>query len=271
MEVNESEMIEKLRRQLDQTRLALERKTTALDRQLEIARQVHESLLPRPVRSANLDVDIRYLPIDAVGGDYCQVRFADSSTCYITMCDVTGHGIGPSLLAARVSSEVRHFILYRLAPRQIVESLNTFIFQNFAETNLYLSFIVARIDLNHRRLTFSGAGHPPPLLIRRNGGTVEQLKSQNPLIGVFENGLKDHPEDTFALNKGDRILFYTDGITETFGPDGDHIGIEGLSQIAQKAMSVDLFEVADYILDTIGRNPTDPHNDDKTIIVAEVK
>ena len=89
---------------------------------------VHRSLLPQPVRHHRLQVDVRYLPYDDIGGDYCQVRFVDSDTCYITMCDVVGHGVHAALLATRVSSEVRHWILERRAPSDIVRLLNRFIF-----------------------------------------------------------------------------------------------------------------------------------------------
>jgi sigma-B regulation protein RsbU (phosphoserine phosphatase) len=141
---------------------------------------VHESMLPKPVRHERIDVDVRYLPIKAVGGDYCQLRITEDSRCYITMCDVTGHGIGPALLATRVSSEVRHGILSGLAPRQIVDALNGFIIEQFQGTELYLTFIAARIDLEERSITYCGAGHPSPLLIRQASGEVLPLESRIP-------------------------------------------------------------------------------------------
>ncbi len=240
-------------------------------RQLELATQVHRSLLPKPVRHEQIEVDVRYIPLEQVGGDYCQVRFADEDNCYITMCDVTGHGIGPGLLATRVSSEVRHGILDGRAPRDIVQSLNTFIRECFGETGLYLSFIAARIDLQRRQITWSGAGHPSPLLIRREGLAVERLGSQNTMIGVLEEGLDEDPQHTFPLEPGDRLVFYTDGVTETADANGRQLGIAGLADIATVAMSVDLFDMADRMLDLVAHHQHGPTMDDKTLIVAEVK
>lgn len=239
--------------------------------ELHLAAQVHESLLPKPVQHKQIHVDVRYLPIHGVGGDYCQVRFSDPDICYVTMCDVTGHGIGPALLATRVSSEVRHAILFSRPPHQIVHNLNKFICDHFGETGLYLTFVASRIDLEQRQITYSGAGHPCPLLIRRRGRTVEQLASQNSMIGVLPNILEDEPEHTFLMEPGDRLLYYTDGLTETADRDGCQLGVDGLATVAAEAMSVDLFEMCDFILDRVTRRRHGPPTDDVTLIAAEIK
>ena len=240
-------------------------------RQLALAAKMHQSLLPQPVHHERILVDVGYLPVEEVGGDYCQVRFADPGTCYITMSDVTGHGIGPALLAARVSSEVRHGILYGREPRDILRWLNRFIYENFGETSLFLTFVAARIDLRTRQVTWSGAGHPHPLLIRRDGPVVEELISQNSMIGVFEDCLGEEPEHTVALEPGDRLLFYTDGLTETADAELNYLGTDGLAEIAVDAMSVDLFETTGHILKRVARYQHGPATDDKTLIVAELK
>lgn len=271
IELTESELVQQLRREVAEANGMLAHKTTELEHQLQIAAQVHESMLPSPVRHPRIEVDVRYLPVDRVGGDYCQVRFPDVSTCYITMCDVQGHGIGASLLASRVSSEVRHLILERLSPSEIVGRLNAFVIEHFSKTQLFLSFIVARLDLDQRTLTYSGAGHPCPLLIRRATRMVEPLFSQNPLIGLFANGLDQEPEHSLELDEGDRLLLYTDGIIETADAAGRQVGTSGLARIGAGAMNLALFAMADHVLDQIERHRYGPSNDDKTLIVAEIK
>jgi len=89
-------LIEQLRSEVTLVHKELSRVRNEAELQLRIASQVHRSLLPSPIRTSRVDVDVRYLPIETVGGDYCQVRFPDPSSCYITMCDVAGHGVGRS-------------------------------------------------------------------------------------------------------------------------------------------------------------------------------
>jgi len=207
--------------------------------QLEFAAEVHQSLLPKPLRHKAIDVDLRYLSVDEVGGDYCQVRVPGEESCYITICDVTGHGIHAALLATRVSSEVRHRILDHVSPRNIVERLNQFIIEHFAKTGLYLTFFVTRINLELREITWSGTGHPPPLLIRKENNAVEQLVSQNLMIGVLAD------------------------VIETEDHHGMMIGIAGLSDLCVKAMSVDIFQMADFILDRVTLFQQGEATDDK--------
>jgi len=267
----QSQQIIQLQQQLEKANRDLAQKSTQLEHQLKIAAQVHVSMLPKPVTHPKIDVDIRYLPIEAVGGDYCQVRMPQPDTCYITMCDVTGHGIGPALMATRVSSEVRHSILDMMAPKQIVSKLNSFVMSDFADTGLFLTFFAVRIDLKNRTLTYSGSGHPAALLLKGHGEQPVILESQNPLIGVFENCLSDQPETTIKLDKSDRLLLYTDGLIENAKKPVSPTEIDFLADIAAGAMSVNLFKMADVILEQMTQLHRGPAIDDTTLIVAELK
>lgn len=263
--------VEQLEVELAEAKRELEWAEQRRQAQLKIAARVHESLLPRPVRRPWIDVDTRYVPQEGVGGDYCQVLFPSESCCYVTMCDVTGHGIGPALLATRVSSEVRHLVGEQLRPVQIVESLNAFIFEHFRDTQLQLSFFVARLDREAHTLTYSGAGHPGPLLIRHGSGPIEILQSQNLLIGIAEQCLSDPSEGTVTVNRGDRVLFFTDGLTETWDAAGILLGTEGLARIAAIACSGGFSEMADRILQRIATFRRGPLEDDMTMIIAKLK
>ncbi len=91
------------------------------------------------------------------------------------------------------------------------------------------------------------------------------------MIGVTRDCLSEDPEHTLPLRSGDRLLFYTDGLTETADADGDYLGTEGLSAIGVMAQSVSLFEAADDILRRVADFQHGPATDDKTLIVAEIK
>ncbi len=238
---------------------------------LQLAAKVHHSLLPRPVRTDRIDVDVRYLPVDEVGGDYCQVSFPHENVCYITICDVTGHGIGAALLATRVSSEVRHGALLGKSPVEILDGLNRFVCEHFGEAGLFLTFLAARIDFAAGEITWSGAGHPSAILVRADWTTVERLASQNLIIGVRPQGLATEPEHRMRVEAGDRILFYTDGMTEIFDSTGSELGEDGLATLAANAMSDDLFGMTDRILEQIITFQHGPTVDDRTLIACGIK
>lgn len=238
---------------------------------LQLAARVHGSLLPSPVHSDRIDVDVRYLPVDEVGGDYCQVRFSSEDVCYVTVCDVTGHGIGAALLATRVSSEVRHAVLSGQSPAEVLDALNTFVCADFADAGLFLTFFALRIDLAARRITWSGAGHPSPILLRGDDSTALPLVSQNLMIGVRGECLAAEPEHRLPIAAGDRILLYTDGVTEIFDGTGSELGQDGLVRLLRNAGSDDVFGMTDRLLEQIGRFQPGPATDDRTLILAGIK
>ncbi len=262
---------ERLRAEIGKLRqqLATEREKTGI--YLAVAEQVHRSLLPSPIRTARLDVDVRYLPIEAVGGDYCQVRFPNPETCYVTICDVAGHGLGAALIASRVSSEVRRFIMDGLRPQDIVRSLNEFIFEYFQEAHLFLSFMAARIDFHRETVTISGAGHPPALHICPVSSSVHAIDSQNIVLGVNRDCLAREAEHTRPFVPGDRLLLYTDGVTEARNALGRQLGSTALKQLAAEAISSDTFRMADQILEQVSEFRHGPATDDMTLIVVERK
>lgn len=237
---------------------------------LELAAIIHESLLPNPVRHPGIEIDVRYLPMERVGGDYCQIVFPDDGCCYLTICDVSGHGLSAALLATRISAEVRNMITSRLQPGEMVERLDSFYWRYFSRTEMQLSFFVVKLDLNEGRLVYSGAGHPSPLLMRRESGRIEVLESQNLLIGVEEAEVGRTIQGERDVVTGDRLLLYTDGLTETTNPDGKMLGEAGLLQIASVSCTGSVFEVVDCIARRVETFRAGPPQDDITLILTEM-
>ena len=267
----DSRRLKQLENELAAVKGELDRRDKAWQAELEIAARVHQGLLPGPIQHPRIDVVTRYVPLEKVGGDYCQVVLPDESCCYVTMCDVTGHGIGPALLATRVSSLVRTLVFEQRKPMEVVRKLNEFIIEHFLDTDLQLTFFAARIDLNKGTITYSGAGHPDPMLIRKGSRSVEMLPSQNTLIGVFDQCLADVPQDVKDISPGDRLLFFTDGVPETVDSNNKMLGTDGLIGIATMTCASDLFDMADGILSQVESWRSGPPQDDMTLIIAEIK
>ena len=120
--------------------IELEKYRLDIEADLEMAERVHRSMIPRSERRGNLDIVCKYIPMIGVGGDYASVYFQDDTHVIVTICDVSGHGIAAALLASRVNSFVLNIAPRAQHPCQIVDELNEFVYENFSEAGLYLTF-----------------------------------------------------------------------------------------------------------------------------------
>jgi phosphoserine phosphatase RsbU/P len=237
------------------------------EHELDVAARVHGSFLPHPVRHPHIIIETRYLPANRIGGDYCQVLFPDDDHCCVTISDVTGHGVASALMASRVSSEVRYLVMQGKAPHEVVRDINGFVCRYFKESGLYLTLFITRLNLPERRLTYSGAGHPPQMLIHRNAAEPLFLGSQNMLIGVTEDGVWESSETSVKLDPGDRLLLYTDGLSETWDQK-EMLGIEGLARLAIRNRDREVADMADHIMIGVDEFRSGRAEDDMTMVLA---
>ena len=222
------------------------------DIDLRVAKRVHESLLPRPVRDPRIWIDVKYVPVERVGGDYAQIRIVDDK-CLVTVCDVSGHGTASALLASRVSSQVLSTSSTTTDPLTITRELNQFLDEYFSDTGLFVTFFALAIDLRTLEVEYCGAGHPGPLLHRRRAGAVDTLPSHNLPVGICADFLREPCSGRTRIAHGDRILLYTDGVTETTGVGGVPLRAEGLQTLFVAGADAPLFDLGKFLLDQIGR------------------
>lgn len=257
--------------ELEAANASLVRKQAIADNDLRMAKLVHESLLPRPVSIPRLDVDVKYVPAERVGGDYCHIQFPNPRTCVLTLCDVSGHGMASALLAARVSSHVRQFCASPIDPLAITVELNRFLRRNFADTGFFVTFLALTIDLETFELDFCGAGHPGPLLFRRREHRVEALASQNLPIGIVDDFLREPSLTRTRIEPGDRILLYTDGVSETLNSDSVPLRAEGIERWLLASRDRPLFQLGDWLLEQVSAFGAGPPHDDMTVLLVEAK
>lgn len=262
---------EKVRREMELAHDTLIRKQETADNDLRMAKRVHESLLPGPVKTKEVDVDVKYVPAARVGGDYCHIVFPYSRSCLLTMCDVSGHGMASALLAARVSSHVRILCETKPDPLTITMELNQFLRTYFGDTGLFVTFFAAAIDLDTFQVKYCGAGHPGALLFRRRTNTVETLLSQNLPVGIVDEFLRDPPIGQTKLRKGDRLVLFTDGVTETMGNDRMPLRSQGLEAWVEEGAHVPLFELGNWLLSRIKEFRGSGPRDDISLLLLEAK
>jgi len=161
---------------------------------------------------------------------------------------------------------VRAFAQEAVSPASINNSVNRLLCRNMA-SGRFATFCYARIEPLARRIVYSNAGHNPPLLIRP-GGAVAQLSEGGMVLGVFPENQYEQAE--VPLGPGDRLLFYTDGITEARNPDGDEYGEDRLASAAQKVRGSSAEIIKDAVLSDVNAFTTGKFEDDATLIVVGV-
>ena len=239
-----------------------------LEADLELAERVHRSMIPRTERQGCLDVACRFTPMMGVGGDYASVFFQSYTKVLVSVCDVAGHGIASALLANRVNSFVLSQAPSAHHPCQVGESLNAFFYEFFGETNLLASFFCLFLDLKARSLAYAGFGHPPVFLIQKDRTVIERLDSGNTLIGISKDLVKQCSMLTIPFDPGDRLILYTDGISEAENKQGEQIEIEELQVLVHKHAHLPAKEHVDAITDGIERYRQGAEPQDDQLLLA---
>ncbi len=240
---------------------------------LELAKRVHEALIPGLSSHPRFDMDVQFRPRDWLGGDYCQAALVGDETLYLTLCDVTGHGIGSAMLAARVSTLVRGILEQCPAPRAVLGRVDRFYRDFYAAgpEELPLSFLACRLDLGGCTLDYAAAGHPGPLILRRGSAGHEQLPTRNLLIGVEASCLLEPAEGSVALGPGDRVALFTDGVTDAILPDSSLLGVAGLARMLQGGADLDVFRLGRSVVEAIEGDAGQPTRDDRTLVLLEIR
>ena len=239
-----------------------------LEADLKIAERVHRSMIPRNQQRGNLEIVCDFTPMNKVGGDYASVHFQDDRHVVAGICDVSGHGIAAALLASRVNSFVLNIASGVRHPCAVVEALDEFIYGNFGETGLYLTFFCVFIDLENQVLLHSGCGHPPALLYSKKKDNIIRLDSENRVIGLFEDLAEPCAMLQESFEQGDRLILYTDGITDSENPDGTMLGVDGLEKYLKEAAHLQPKECVDTIIRRIKDFRNDSPADDDQLLLS---
>jgi sigma-B regulation protein RsbU (phosphoserine phosphatase) len=262
---DDATLLEILEREIAEARAA-RRRDHQLEREREEARLIQRGLLPRAIpETPGVEVAVAWQPADGVGGD-CFDTIAFGDAVGVSVADIAGKGLPAALLMSNLQAAVRAFALDAAAPSAICGSVNRLLCRNMA-SGRFATFCYARIDPAPGRVDYANAGHNPPLLVRRDG-TSETLTKGGMVLGVFPDTKYDQAEVTIA--PGDRLVFYTDGITEARNAEGDEYGDDRLlaAAIAVRAQSAEAIKTA--LLDDVNGFTGGRFEDDATLIVVAI-
>jgi serine phosphatase RsbU (regulator of sigma subunit) len=226
------QLMERLVRQ----EIAVQSENEAMERELEIAGQVQDLLLPQEFPEVgSLSVFGKVEPGRFVGGDYCDFIKIGEDQLLVTVADVSGKGIPAALIMSEVRAATHLLASMNLSLSEFVERLNDLL-RKSTERKTFVTFFVGIVDTKSEMLSFVNAGHPPPL-VGRNGQLSPLVRGTIPL-GVMST-LPQCVVHTEPFPRGSWLVCYTDGVLERRDAHSEEYGEERLIHSAQRHSNSD--------------------------------
>jgi sigma-B regulation protein RsbU (phosphoserine phosphatase) len=259
-------------RQLQRANAELRRAREQLASYGEALAEIQRSILPQRFPEVpGLDLAVHFADIDRVGGDFYDVRPVGPDHWAIVVADVSGHGLAAAAILAVVhalgNAVDRHQVPQD--PGAALAAVNGPLASRYlANTGKFVTAFAALYDAQAQDLTYASAGHPPPRLIR--GSAVRRLDDVSGLpLGLEKTSA--YRQGRLALQSGDRLVLFTDGVTESRNAAQTLFGDEGLDAVLAAPVN-SAAELRDRIVDSVrtfrGGRPAD---DDETCLIALVK
>jgi serine phosphatase RsbU (regulator of sigma subunit) len=232
-----------------------------LEISLQAAREVQRRFMPSKLPTiSGYEVATWWFPNEAVGGDYCDVIPLPSGQTAFCIADVSGHGLGPSLLMASVRAALRTLLLTDSLPNTLLAHLADALAEDFQHGS-FITMFLGLLDPSLHQLEFANAGHGPVLHYRAKTGGFEQLQATGlPLGVIIPTEYPAGPPQKFESR--DLLLLVTDGIIEAMDSRGEQFGVERLQKLVQKLAAAPIQELARGIgreveLHYVGDSPPD--------------
>jgi sigma-B regulation protein RsbU (phosphoserine phosphatase) len=217
---------------------------------LEAARTVQLSLLPAELPdNPHFKLGSRYLPVDRVGGDFFDVvLFDEGGKLGVIIADVCGHGVAAALITAMTKISFRGACAGGADPGVVLAAMNRVLVANVKQG--YVTAFYTLFDPAARTLRFASGGHPPVLLYRPADDTIRELEPQATFLGSFD-GIR-YQTDEVAVQAGDRIFLYTDGLFESLvGQEERRFGMERVCQLIREFRDRPIQAVLDGIVEDL--------------------
>jgi sigma-B regulation protein RsbU (phosphoserine phosphatase) len=246
---------------------SLERKR--LEEELALARQIQAGLLP--TRFPELDTFEVYglnVPSQQVGGDYFDALKISDRRTVVAVADVSGKGIPASLLMSNVQASLKALSSEDKPFHEIVSRINDIIYSN-TDADKFITFFGGVLDASAGTFTYVNAGHNPPYWVHPDG-SFQLLEMGGLLLGMMPGVPYEY--ETIHLQPGDRIVMFTDGVTEAMDPSGAQYEEPRLEIVLKRSLAMSAKETTHAIADDVKRFcGTAPQSDDITVVVIKAR
>jgi phosphoserine phosphatase RsbU/P len=240
-----------------------------IDQELELARRIQESFLPRQLPEVpQVRFAVHYQPCNKVGGDFYDIFRLDERHLGFYVADAMGHGVPASLLTIFVKTGVRAKEItgktYRLVPpEEVLQQLNRDLIEQQLSDAPFITMVYALLDHRELTLRFSRSGHPHPLHVPLTG-PPEPWPLEGSLLGVFDTRYSVRTEQ---LKPGDKVLIYTDGIDTATWSDAEP-GVASLLAFAEHHREAKIDDLVRMLPAELFKNSR--QTDDLTVLGMEI-
>jgi len=255
-------------KQEDQDRHELAAQFRLQEQERTEAHAIQHGLLPKVIpQQAGYEIAGAWQPAQSVGGDYYDVLAFDDGALGLCIADVAGKGLPAALLMSNLQAAVRGLAAPSLPPAALCQRLNALVCHN-TTNDRFITFFYAELDGPSRTLRYSNAGHNPPIVLHRDG-SHERLREGGAVLGIF-------PQQSFStgstrLAAGDRVILFTDGVTEAQDTDGEEFGEERLLELLRQFPFAAASALQEKILGAAGEFSRGHWHDDATLLVLAVQ
>jgi phosphoserine phosphatase RsbU/P len=245
-----------------------------LEQELVVARQVQQALLPSNAEAfEHASIAATYLPAGQVGGDYYDIIRLSPHEFVIIVGDVSNKGMPAALMMTAVRSVFRMEAGKNVEIDQMITDLNAFLCDQVLKTeNMFISLAYAFFNLRMMICTYVNAGHLAPMHFHKKTGEITNWKTGGTVLGQFPNFA--YKSESVPLELGDRIFFYTDGITECENSEGQMYMRERLNKfvVTNAAREPEEFiELLTQEVEDFKGDSNKPQSDDITTLLVEIK
>ncbi|MBF0633965.1 MAG: fused response regulator/phosphatase [Nitrospinae bacterium] len=236
--------------------------------ELRMAQAVQESLLPTVIPyPEQIQFFAHYEAASSLGGDFYDILDYGSGRVGVVMADVSGHGPSAALIVSMVKAILHSLAGPQVSPKDALERLNLSLLKMIPEDRFVTIFLGA-LDIATGELSYVRAGHPHALVVSKATGKVTRLEGDGDIIGMFDK--IDLDQKTIRLEKGDRLLAYSDGLLDASGDSGQQYGLPNLITSMESSANLTGREMMDNIVrDVRGFTGGAPLEDDMALFILE--
>jgi PAS domain S-box-containing protein len=253
------------REQLAHYTAQLREKNEEMEEDLHMAREIQDAFIPQHYPSFPSDVPAeqsalrfyhKYQPTTEVGGDFFHVLRLSDTMAAVFICDVMGHGVRAALITAIQRALVEELADVARDPVRFLEQMNHALVSILrrARNSMFASAFYMVVDVSTGLLRYVNAGHPRPLLVRRDAGVVETLsqgEKAGPVLGIFDNPAYAVCEARLAAH--DMVILFTDGVLEVEGANGDFYDSVRLASAVRRHIGLPAKELLEEIFADVRR------------------